>query len=180
MVQDPRNVSHFREQYGSAPEGDFVATVAHPVLLDLQSGGEVDTEVLRFTTQVIREKSAAGRVDYVSLVAGTAHVIPVDQQHRTAFESIVSVGRADNNDIVLRYPEISKFHAFFQRVREGKYVLVDAESTNGTFLNSSELSPEERVEPQDGDLISFGGEAHFVFYTPAGFYQFLKGAVHGG
>src|SRR5438067_7058983 len=45
---------------------------------------------------------------------------------------VVNLGRADYNDIVLPDPSVSTSHAKLQR-REGVWVLVDLDSTNGTF-----------------------------------------------
>src|SRR5947208_53841 len=47
---------------------------------------------------------------------------------------VVNIGRADYNDLVVPDPSVSTTHAKLQR-REGVWVLVDLDSTNGTFVD---------------------------------------------
>jgi pSer/pThr/pTyr-binding forkhead associated (FHA) protein len=60
---------------------------------------------------------------------------------------IANIGRADYNDLVIPDPSVSTTHAKLQR-REGVWVVVDLESTNGTFV--------------DGEPVKQGGEAPLV------------------
>jgi pSer/pThr/pTyr-binding forkhead associated (FHA) protein len=66
---------------------------------------------------------------------------------------IVNVGRADYNDIVLADESVSTTHAKLQR-REGVWVLVDLDSTNGTFVDGERVSGEMPLAP--GALLRFG------------------------
>lgn len=66
---------------------------------------------------------------------------------------IVNVGRAEYNDIVLPDATVSTQHAKLQR-REGIWVLVDLESSNGTFVDGERVSGEVPLAP--GALIRFG------------------------
>jgi pSer/pThr/pTyr-binding forkhead associated (FHA) protein len=66
---------------------------------------------------------------------------------------VVNVGRADYNDIVLADESVSTTHAKIQR-REGVWVLVDLESTNGTFVDGERVSGETPLAP--GALLRFG------------------------
>lgn len=66
---------------------------------------------------------------------------------------IVNVGRADYNDIVLPDDSISTMHAKLQR-REGIWMVVDLESTNGTFVDGEKVSGEVPLAP--GAVLRFG------------------------
>ena len=66
---------------------------------------------------------------------------------------VVNVGRADYNDIVLADESVSTTHAKIQR-REGVWVLVDLESTNGTFVDGERVAGETPLAP--GALLRFG------------------------
>ncbi len=66
---------------------------------------------------------------------------------------IVNVGRADYNDVVLPDDSVSTSHAKLQR-REGVWVLVDLESTNGCFVDAERVQGETPLAP--GALIRFG------------------------
>jgi len=54
-------------------------------------------------------------------------------------QAAVTIGRLPANDIVLKYPGVSRMHAKIEH-RKGKFVLVDA-SSNGTFVHVSGRSP---------------------------------------
>jgi pSer/pThr/pTyr-binding forkhead associated (FHA) protein len=66
---------------------------------------------------------------------------------------VVNVGRADYNDICLPEESVSTTHAKLQR-REGIWVLVDLESTNGTMVDGERVTGEAPLAP--GALIRFG------------------------
>src|SRR5205085_1501133 len=59
---------------------------------------------------------------------------------------VVNLGRADYNDIVLPDPSVSTSHAKLQR-REGVWVLVDLDSTNGTFVDGERVRGEAPLAP---------------------------------
>lgn len=72
--------------------------------------------------------------------------------------SVVTIGRHPTNDLrfdVERDLEVSARHAEIRAV-EGRHVLVDVGSTNGTFVNGQRLAGEHTL--RDGDVITFGGE----------------------
>src|SRR3954468_6215830 len=72
---------------------------------------------------------------------------------------IVNIGRADYNDIVLPDESVPTSHAKLQR-REGVWVLVDLESTNGTFIDGDQIKGEAPLAP--GATVRFG-EIALVF-----------------
>ena len=57
----------------------------------------------------------------------------------------MAIGRADENDVVVRGNLISRIHARIELAR-GKFMLID-QSTNGTFVNS--LDGEEQFVRRD-------------------------------
>ncbi|MGE5143195.1 MAG: FHA domain-containing protein [Acidobacteriota bacterium] len=66
---------------------------------------------------------------------------------------IVNIGRADYNDLVLPDESVSTSHAKLQR-REGVWVLVDLESTNGTFVDGERIKADTPIAP--GTMVRFG------------------------
>jgi len=72
---------------------------------------------------------------------------------------VVNIGRADYNDIVLPDPSVSTVHAKLQR-REGVWVLVDLDSTNGTFVDGERVKGEGPLAP--GAIVRFG-DVQLVF-----------------
>ncbi|MDP4091994.1 MAG: FHA domain-containing protein [Bacillota bacterium] len=66
----------------------------------------------------------------------------------------ISVGRGNNNDIVIKDPFVSGKHAEINVV-DNNFVLRDLNSKNGTFLNG-EILQEGFAYLKDGDKIKFG------------------------
>lgn len=84
----------------------------------------------------------------------------------TPENSIVPIGRAPDNLIVLNHPQISGHHARLERLPDGAYRIVDLRSTNHVYVNG------QRVKVQvlkEGDQIGIGP---FTFlYTAQGLVQ---------
>ena len=78
----------------------------------------------------------------------------------------MTIGRSPHCDIVLADPRVSSRHAWIGEV-DGRTVLRDLKSTNGTFLNAQSRSPIIEVTLRPGDTISFGGHQgdQFRFVT---------------
>ena len=101
-----------------------------------------------------------GTVDADGALAGqrgdTPVLLPIVKTQAT-FPSMITVGRTENNDIVLGDATISRFHAFF-RVTEGNSLeLGDAGSRNGTWLAGLRLPPKGAVQSvKPGDAVRFG------------------------
>jgi pSer/pThr/pTyr-binding forkhead associated (FHA) protein len=69
---------------------------------------------------------------------------------------VVNIGRADYNDLVVPDESVSTTHAKLQR-REGVWVLVDLDSTNGTFVDGERIKGEAPLAP--GANVRFGDVA---------------------
>jgi len=66
---------------------------------------------------------------------------------------IVNIGRADYNDLVFPDPSVSTAHAKLQ-LREGVWLLVDLDSTNGTFVDGERVKGEAPLAP--GAMVRLG------------------------
>lgn len=72
------------------------------------------------------------------------------------FPSMITVGRTDNNDLVVADEQVSKFHAYF-RLAAARVELSDAGSRNGTFVAGRRLAPKtESVALSPRDRFSLG------------------------
>ena len=94
------------------------------------------------------------------------------RKSQPTFSSMITVGRAGNNDIVVPDALVSKFHAFF-RLIDGEWLLADAGSANGTKVGEVALVPKgapEKVRP--ADKITFGVST-FRFVDAAGLWAAL-------
>src|SRR5258706_9382077 len=78
---------------------------------------------------------------------------------QTAFESMITVGRSRNNDLALDDVEVSKFHAYFRKSVDGALELVDADSTNGTWIGHQRLPKHGSGVVHPGDRLQFASLA---------------------
>lgn len=76
---------------------------------------------------------------------------PSDNQ-REAFDlrgkSLVTIGRSPQCDIVIPSPLVSRVHAELIKEPSG-WVLLDRDSTNGTFVNAQRVEGKQQIEPYD-------------------------------
>ncbi|HEY6808509.1 MAG TPA: FHA domain-containing protein [Gemmatimonadales bacterium] len=72
---------------------------------------------------------------------------------------IINIGRAEYNDLNIPDASVSTSHAKLQR-REGVWMLVDLESTNGTFVDGERVQGEAPLAP--GAVVRFG-DVQLVF-----------------
>ena len=68
----------------------------------------------------------------------------------------ITLGRV-NCELNLSDVSVSSKHAQITRSADGKLCLSDLGSTNGTYINGSQLKPQNHYSLQDGDEIQFGG-----------------------
>ncbi len=66
-----------------------------------------------------------------------------------------TIGRDDENDLVLGEATLSRCHAVLLTGAHG-IVLIDLDSTNGTLVNGTLVPPDTPVTLADGDLIALG------------------------
>jgi pSer/pThr/pTyr-binding forkhead associated (FHA) protein len=80
--------------------------------------------------------------------------------HKYFFDKdILSIGRARDNDIVIENLSVSRNHARVRR-QDGKYILTDLNSANGTYVNGVKVTKTEIV---DDDVITIG--KHKLHFT---------------
>jgi pSer/pThr/pTyr-binding forkhead associated (FHA) protein len=75
--------------------------------------------------------------------------------HTVKLSGAATIGRDNENDIVLDERTVSRFHAVLMARPEGM-LLVDLESTNGCRVNDVPALPDTPVLLADGDLIALG------------------------
>jgi membrane-bound lytic murein transglycosylase D len=85
--------------------------------------------------------------------------------HEERFDrETIRFGRKADNDIVFPESVVSSYHAEI-RCRGNSYILVDLDSTNGTFLNGKQV---QKDTLQEGDQVELGRKGPiFEFHTEA-------------
>src|SRR5437870_952086 len=84
---------------------------------------------------------------------------------------VVNIGRADYNDLVVPDSSVSTSHAKLQR-REGVWVLVDLDSTNGTFVDGEQVKGDAPLAP--GATVRLG-DVQLVFEPSDDALSIVKG-----
>jgi hypothetical protein len=129
-----------------APSGERVAPVPRP-----QSGGGDAPPAPPEAAEPPAVKEPPP-----SFVQGPAQLVMIsggaDGRTYELDQPVTSIGRLPASDILLSDPGASRRHAEI-RLADGRYVIVDLGSTNGTMVN--EASVAER-ELRDGDRITIG------------------------
>jgi hypothetical protein len=72
----------------------------------------------------------------------------------------VSLGRGEDNDIVIPHPSVSRSHARLAR-RDGSFVLTDLNSTNGSYVNNQQV--QGSVAVSNGSEVRLG-DIRFVLH----------------
>ncbi len=85
-------------------------------------------------------------------------------------QSELVIGRAAPANLVIDNPEISRRHARLS-YQQGKYILEDLGSSNGTFLNGLRVRDSQVLT--DGAEILLGGDVRLVFNQPSARVQSL-------
>jgi hypothetical protein len=84
----------------------------------------------------------------------------------------VSVGRGEYNDLVLRHPTVSSYHAWLECDEDGAFYLADAGSRNATYLNDTRLDG-RLTRLHEGDAIRFGSVQALACH-PATLWESLR------
>jgi len=93
---------------------------------------------------------------------------------KNVFEGMINVGRAANNDVILDFQAVSKFHAYFTKdLATDNVYLTDADSTNGTFINGLRLRPHQKYVLGERDIVSFAQQVDVKYYSPGALYDLL-------
>ena len=95
---------------------------------------------------------------YLKLI-NRKEMIPYKIKEEYALNNKITIGRGNQNDIVLRDPYVSKKHLKIVE-DEGKYFLEDLKSANGTYLNNQKVLDVTMLK--NGDRIKLG-QIEFLF-----------------
>ena len=81
-------------------------------------------------------------------------------------ELVTTLGRSDDNEVVLKDDLVSRHHAKLEW-SEGVPCLTDLGSNNGTLVNGGEIEPRVPLRLKEGDVISIGSFTLTVRLSPA-------------
>ena len=115
---------------------------------------------------------AAGPVVPVA-VTPSSSIVFLEKSTRNPFGSMITVGRATNNDVVLPLRTISKMHSYLMCTSAG-WKITDQHSANGTFVDGLKLPDGQGSLLADGARVGFGNESQCHFYTSRGLWHLIE------
>jgi pSer/pThr/pTyr-binding forkhead associated (FHA) protein len=159
-------VAEFAQLLLMGKESELVASLETPLLV--WNAPARDEDDLLLSTR------AGGRVTRPEPGEAIAYELRKGNSVQNGFAFGITVGRTENNDVIVEDNSVSRFHAFFQHDARQGWRLVDAESSNGTWLGPLKLTPNKAESMRDGDRLRFG-DVEMQFMLPATFVTWVKG-----
>lgn len=166
------------------PHGFLLRRAAEPMGLDDETAdAESGQPSFKFATDVLQRDEAVadvledgeGALDPLGWI-----VVPIAKRAGQPFPNRISVGRARNCDIVLRFAGVSKLHAHVHLAPDAPLQLAEYRSANGTFVNGQKLASGESVTIAPGDKVRFGGLEFEVATATAVFDLLMRLPEAGG
>lgn len=132
-----------------------------PLSIELISDDEIDRQkfiLSSFVVPSIIEQTSAMKTgikdENANAFSGNmAYLILPDQKIYPLNHGIVQIGRRKDNHLIIDLPTISRNHAQIRKI-QGKFVIIDLNSTSGTIVNGIRVS---QMTLFPGDVISFAG-----------------------
>lgn len=147
----------------------FTKKYSAPVLLiPLKPEGTLEDDGAFRTQAVTAELQREAAVPASKLTA----VIPIEKRMADPFQAFIWVGRESRCDVTLPFNSVSKLQAQFVKKPSGEFEILDAGSTNGTFIEGNRLEKNKPVMLRDSMLLRFG-KIDARFRTAQGFYDEL-------
>jgi hypothetical protein len=168
-------VAHYVSRFGGVLESEFVARHPNGFLVEYSRRLFDRDVILQLDTQQASERELLeqNEISREDLVAGK--VFELKKKSPAVDPDKITVGRSMTSDLVLQNKLVSRQHAFFVVPPAGKEcLLVDMESTNGTFVNTRKLRAKEPCQLSAGDEILFGYEVRMVYFSSRAFSRFLR------
>ena len=145
---------------------------AHYLITEAVGSAITNPDRLFKTTEIGTFKSSEQRG-----ILGVSPVVKRDGVN--PYTSMITLGRARNNDVPISDISVSKLHAWIRRgeggsFSTGDFSITDAGSRNGTFVNGVAVSREPHPLPVGARLRL--GLVEFWFVDPPGLYRALCSA----
>lgn len=141
-------IAEFLARFGELSDEAFSEAFPHPFLLE---EGKLKAEV----------GSAASNDRHVFLLSSPGG--------RT-----LVVGRNPSCDIPVSDKQVSSKHAELRAGPDGRWVVVDKASTNGTFVDGVRIDPASPHPLPDGTSLRFGPDTAFMVITPESFLPLFR------
>lgn len=140
------------------PESAFVGRFGQFALVGPAAEHVSDAPGFRYATE--HGKRPGGAHPMASLLESV--VYGLTKRAGSPFPSVLVIGRAPNSDVWIDDARVSKLHARVTLDAAQTYLLSDAGSANGTFVDDVRLGEREERPLVEGTRVSFGDRAFVV------------------
>ena len=160
-------IRHYVKMLNKLGVPHFQAYFNHPFLVgigllaDLSGGNRAGARM----TKAVELDSVETAADGTPGSAGRVWGLKPNPVHGTP--TLVAIGRAQSNDVVIPEFAISQKHCQFEKV-DRKVMVSDIGSLNGTYVNGCKLENESVMEIRNLDVLILG-RFQFQFFTASGF-----------
>jgi pSer/pThr/pTyr-binding forkhead associated (FHA) protein len=101
---------------------------------------------------------------------------PLAKKPGASFRDRITIGRTTNNDVVIADPSVSRLHAYVRQAEEA-WVVTDAGSKNGSWLDAAPLEPRRETALPPRSVLRLG-DVLLTFYRSEELFDLL-GDDHG-
>ena len=167
--------AHYRHLLALGRE-DFLAAAAPAVLL--RERARRDDAALGTTTRTLARpavETVDERTPHGTLPESEMELYPLAKKPGASFPDRITIGRTPNNDVVIEDPSVSRLHAYVRQA-DG-WMVADAGSKNGSWLDESRLEPRRESALSVGAVLRLGDVA-LTFYRSDDLFDLL-GGDHG-
>jgi FHA domain/PilZ domain len=159
------DLTEFKSNY---PYGFFV-----PILKDLYDNTLI--AVIKNVLDECRNLGISLTEDHIAARKVKKNIRIIRKRNYNYHPEKIIIGRSVTSDIVFDNEDVSRTHAYvYCDMEKNECYLVDNGSANGTFLNKKRITPNQPSILSDNDEITFGPQARVIYFSPAGFYNFLQ------
>jgi pSer/pThr/pTyr-binding forkhead associated (FHA) protein len=97
---------------------------------------------------------------------------PLAKKPGASFRDRITIGRTNNNDVVISDPSVSRLHAYVRQA-DG-WLIADAGSKNGSWLGHAALEPRRETALPPGAVVRFG-DVRMTFFRSEDLFDLLGG-----
>ncbi len=139
----------------------FLKKYALPFIVEINPESEAHGQCNPQYGTLVGYRATSGSVYFeAKQIRSDSRVFPLVKRVQV-FPDKITIGRSGNNDIVLDDLLVSKLQSYVT-FEQGKTMITDVESKNGTFIDSRKIPPMQKFECLDGALLGFGPKIKFL------------------